>query len=71
MADQDKTLHPEDDPLDSPDSPEDEEPDTVATPEGDNEFAPKQPLKPELDAEGTLQTPRGGDPEENDRRDRK
>jgi hypothetical protein len=33
-----------DDPLDSPDSPKDNEPDTVATPEGDNEYAPGEPL---------------------------
>ncbi len=38
------------------DSPMDEEPDRVHTPEGDNEFAPDQPLKP-LDQ--GLQTPRG------------
>ena len=29
---------------DSPDDPETDEPSTVATPEGDNEFAPDQPL---------------------------
>ena len=28
-----------------PDSPEDEEPDVVGTPEGDDEFAPDEPLK--------------------------
>ncbi len=27
------------------DSPEDQEPDVVGTPEGDNEFAPDEPLK--------------------------
>jgi hypothetical protein len=39
-------LDPEPDPRDSPDSPEDEEPDTVATPEGDAEDLPDAPLKP-------------------------
>lgn len=39
-------LDPSPDPEDSPDTPEDNEPDTVATPEGDNEFAPDEPLKP-------------------------
>lgn len=31
-------------PTEPPDSPEDNEPDTIATPEGDNEYAPDQPL---------------------------
>ena len=39
------------------DSPMDAEPSTVATPEGDNEFAPDQPLKPTTG----LQEPRGGE----------
>ena len=52
-------LDPKPDPLDSPDSPEDGEPDTVATPEGDNETAPDEPLAP---AEDGLQTPRGNAP---------
>ncbi|WP_353068099.1 hypothetical protein RBB75_10730 [Tunturibacter empetritectus] len=39
-------LDPEPDPRDSPDSPEDNEPDTVATPEGDAEGLPDAPLKP-------------------------
>jgi hypothetical protein len=39
-------LDPKPDPRDSPDSPEDEEPDTVATPEGDAEDLPDAPLKP-------------------------
>jgi len=39
-------LDPEPDPRDSPDSPEDNEPDTVATPEGDNEDSFDAPLKP-------------------------
>jgi hypothetical protein len=39
-------LDPAPDPYDSPDSPEDREPDTVATPEGDNETAPDSPPSP-------------------------
>ena len=39
-------LDPEPDPRDSPDTPEDKEPDTVATPEGDAEQPPDAPLKP-------------------------
>ena len=42
----DSNLDPKADPRDSPDSPEDEEPDTVATPEGDNEYPPDVPLTP-------------------------
>ena len=48
-------LNPENDPLDAPDSPEDNEPDTVSTPEGDNEDAPDAPLAPAPDG---LQKPR-------------
>ena len=48
-------LDPEPDALDSPDSPEDREPGTVATPEGDNEYAPDAPLKPA--PEGLQRTP--------------
>ncbi len=52
----DKTLTPnEDDPRDSPDSQETNSPDTVATPEGDNEHAPNQPLTPA--PEGLQRTP--------------
>jgi hypothetical protein len=40
-SNQDPTRNP----LDSPERPEDEEPDTVATPEGDNEGAADAPLK--------------------------
>ena len=40
-----RNLDPEPDPRDSPDTPEDNEPDTVATPEGDNEWPPDEPLK--------------------------
>lgn len=42
------------------DSPMDEEPESVRTPEGDNEFAPDQPLTPSLDG---LQVPRGSEPD--------
>ena len=42
----DMNLDPGPDPRDSPDTPEDNEPDTVATPEGDNEWPPDEPLKP-------------------------
>jgi hypothetical protein len=48
-------LDPVPDPFDSPDSPEDSEPDTVATPEGDAEEAPDAPLKPA--PEGMQRTP--------------
>ena len=45
-----KNLTPDpNDPRDSADSPETDEPDTVATPEGDNEYAPGQPLQPAPD----------------------
>ncbi len=50
------TLTPEEhDPRDSPDSPETNEPDTVATPEGDNEYRPDEPLEPA--PEGLQHTP--------------
>jgi hypothetical protein len=42
----DSKLDPAPDPRDSPDTPEDNEPDTVATPEGDNEDLPDAPLSP-------------------------
>jgi hypothetical protein len=38
-------LDPKPDPRDSPDSPEDNEPDTLTTPEGDAEDLPDAPLK--------------------------
>ena len=53
--DQYDELNAETDPRDTPDSPQDHEPDTVATPEGDNEYAPDQPLKPA--PEGLQRTP--------------
>lgn len=45
MAD-DPLLPNKNDPADSPESSATEEPDTVATPEGDNEYPPGQPLRP-------------------------
>ena len=51
----DRLLPNEADPGDSPESPEVNEPDTVATPEGDNEYAPGQPLRPV--PEGMQRTP--------------
>ena len=48
-------LDPKPDPRDSPDTPEDNEPDTVATPEGDNEYPPDVPLTPA--PEGLQRTP--------------
>ena len=54
MMDKDLTLNAKD-PRDSPDSSQTEEPETVATPEGDNEYAPDQPLKPA--PEGLQRTP--------------
>ena len=47
-------LDPEPDPRDSPDAPEDNEPDTLATPEGDGEGPPDAPLK--RAPEGLLRT---------------
>jgi hypothetical protein len=51
----DLTLDPKRDPRDSDDSPQDNAPSTVATPEGDNEFAPDQPLAPLEDSDETVQ----------------
>jgi hypothetical protein len=47
--------NPAPDRFDSPDLPEDDEPDTVGTPEGDNEGPPDAPLRPMSDG---LQKPR-------------
>ncbi len=57
MADQTLTPNAPNplDPRDSPDNPETNQPDTVATAEGDNEYAPGQPLKPA--PEGLQRTP--------------
>lgn len=46
-------------PTQPPDSPEDNEPDTLATPEGDNEYTPEQPLTP---VAPTPERPRGDEP---------
>jgi hypothetical protein len=46
-------------PTQPPDSPEDNEPDTIATPEGDNEFARDQPLTPSVPV---AERPRGDEP---------
>ncbi len=43
------------DPRDSPDNAQTEQPDTVGTPEGDNEYSPDQPLRPA--PEGLQRTP--------------
>lgn len=52
----DKILTPNShDPRDSPDNPQLNQPSTVATPEGDNEYAPDQPLRPA--PEGLQRTP--------------
>ncbi len=48
-------LDPAPNTKDSPNNPQDNEPSTVATPEGDNEYAPDQPLKPAPD--GLQRTP--------------
>jgi hypothetical protein len=48
-------LDPRPDARDCPDSPEDNEPDTVSTPEGDNESVPGAPLEPATD--GLQQSP--------------
>ena len=66
-------------PEDSPESPATDQPDTVTTPEGDNQDDPDQPLgsienpgseplQPEpRDEPGSLQTPRGNAPSDYDR----
>jgi hypothetical protein len=46
-------------PTEPPDSPEDNEPDTLATPEGDNEGLPDEPLSP---MSGNVERPRGDEP---------
>lgn len=45
MAEKILTPNPND-PRDSPDSPETDQPNTVGTPEGDNEYTPDEPLTP-------------------------
>jgi hypothetical protein len=46
-------------PTESPDSPDTNEPDTLATPEGDNEYLPSQPLTSTVP---TPERPRGDEP---------
>jgi hypothetical protein len=46
MPDDRFNLDPKPDPRDSPDTPEDNEPDTLETPQGDEEWPPDKPLKP-------------------------
>ena len=54
-----------------PENPDDHEPDVIATPEGDNEMAPDQPLKPGSDAAVTgLETPRGSEPADEYKKDK-
>jgi hypothetical protein len=48
-----------DQPTQPPDSPEDNEPDTLATPEGDNEYLPSQPLSTSAPVP---ERPRGDEP---------
>jgi hypothetical protein len=43
-----------------PDSPGTDQPNVISTPEGDNEYAPDQPLSPTL---GGLEDPRGAGPD--------
>ena len=47
--------------FEAPDTVPENSPTTVGTPEGDNEFAPDQPLKPVPDE--AEQKPRGGGPD--------
>lgn len=49
-------------PTDPPDFVPDNEPDTLATPEGDNEDLPGQPLNP---SEPPIERPRGNEPHSN------
>ena len=61
MSDKANQWNQTDRDLEASDSPQDREPDTVGTPEGDNEFFPDQPLsKLPDDAE---QIPRGNAPD--------
>ena len=46
------------------DSPMDQEPNAVGTPEGDNEILPDEPLQPSADiATEDLEVPRGSEPD--------
>ena len=53
-----------------PDSPDDQEPASIATPEGDNEIPPDQPLQPSaaIATEG-LENPRGAEPDDDYKKD--
>ncbi len=53
------------------DSPMDNKPDSVATPEGDNEIPPDEPLQPaaEIAVDG-MQNPRGAEPDDQYKKDR-
>jgi hypothetical protein len=55
----DPNLTPTPDALDSPDFVDDTAADTIATPEGDNEYAPDQPLTGD---NLTITRPRGDEP---------
>jgi hypothetical protein len=46
-------------PTEAPNSPEDNEPETIATPEGDNEYLPDQPLTSDAPIP---ERPRGDEP---------
>jgi hypothetical protein len=46
-------------PTQPPDSPEDDRPDTIATPEGDDEGLPDVPLAP---SDADIERPRGDEP---------
>jgi hypothetical protein len=46
-------------PTEPPDSPDDQEPDTLSTPEGDDEYPPDEPLPPN---EPIPERPRGDEP---------
>jgi len=60
----DSKLDPKPDPRDFPDYPADDGPDTVATPEGDNEYPGDVPLTPSIveDSLEGLQIPPGSKP---------
>ena len=53
-----------------PNSPADHEPKSIATPEGDNEITPDQPLEPAADiAVAGLRNPRGAEPNDDYKKD--
>ena len=57
----DPTLTPKPDLLDSPDFVDDTAPDTLGTPEGDNQYDPSQPL-PGAGKTPPVTSPRGNEP---------